>query len=253
MSEKTAFNDEVIRIASDVLASGEVEKIMQKKIQKGFEDAIESAFGWGELKKAIEARVKEVLVPYVEKYDMKHYIVSLDEVLSQVMECSVASDNKRLLENFKRLMIPPVEGTITLDDLFNRYCDFVAKHVDTSKLEVDTDDEPTYEFVDAVAEIVEDERPYRFSSSFKYANLYLHVEGSEDLCFSVRLSRWEREKDEGFDIRYDAEPSIAGLSCMNDFEVFLHSLQHARVRLTYDRDRLEESVEPDQKPEAYFR
>lgn len=252
MSHQTAFDEEVVRIASDVLASGEIEKIMREKIRKGFEDAIDSAFSWGELKKAIEARVKETLVPYVEQYDMGHYIVSLDEMLSQVVEQSVASDNKRLLENFGHLMIPAVEDSISLDDLFSRYCDYVASHVDTSELEVNTDDEPTYESVTAVAEVVKDERPYSFSSSFEYANLYLHIEDSDDLCFNIRLARWEREKEKGFEIRYDTEPSIAGLSRMSDFDVFLHSLQMARVRLTYEDDRLEESVEPDQKPEVCF-
>lgn len=252
MSQETAFNEEIARIASDVLASGEIEKIMQEKIRKGFEDAIDSAFRWGELNRAIETRVKEVLVPYVERYDMNRYVVKLDEILSQIVEQSAVADNKKMLENFKNLMVSPVEGTIKLEDLFGRYCQFVAKNVDVSELEVDTDDEPTYEYVTALAEVVDDEEPRFFKSQFKHASLYLHVEDSEDLCFNIRLSKWEHDYEDGFDVRYDAEPTIPGLSRMSDFEVFLCALQQARVKLICDERQLEEFVTPDQKPEVCF-
>lgn len=248
----SAFDEEVVRIASGVLASGDVEEIMRRKMHEGFESAIESAFKWGELRRAIENRVKDVLVPYVERYDMGAYVVKLDEVLAQIVEQSALADNRRLLENFKNLMVEPVEGTITLESLFDSYCEFVAENVDVSGLEVDTEDEPTYEPVNALAEVVEDERPLLFASSFENANLYLHVDGSEDLCFGVRLTRWKHDCEDGFTISYDAVPTVPGLSAISGFEVQLLRLQKSRVRLVCGERLLEASVTPNRTPDISF-
>lgn len=246
------FSGEIIRIADEVLADGTVERIMREKITKGFEDAIESSFGYGELKRAIEARVREILVPYVNSYDMGRYIAKLDEMLGQIVEQTALVDNKRLLENFRSLMVEPPERVMTLEKLFARYCKYVADRVDVSGLEVVFDGPPRYESVQASAEIIRVESG--FTRLYDYAVLHLGMEGAgedeaERFAFALRLSRWKGNDGDGWDIGYDAPPSIPALSRMGDFEVYLSTLSRACVQLVWDSERLDEDVEPTAEPE----
>lgn len=253
MDEQAAgknFENDIIRITEEVLSDGTVEALMRDKIVEGFRAAIDSSFSWGELRKAIEGRVKEVLVPYVERYDMGHYVVKLDEILSQIVEHTALVDNAKIVENFRRLMIEPPDKTMTLDQLFKSYCKFVAANVDTNDLEIDYDDGPSYESVTAIAEIVEDDD--QFPTSHKYATLSLYVGDEKAQNFKVRLYRWDFMRDEGYRIKYDMTPSIPGLVNMNEFEALLCSLSRAGVMLTCDAHYRCEEVFPLAEPEPNY-
>lgn len=253
MDEQAAgknFENDIIRITEEVLSDGTVEALMRDKIVDGFTDAIASSFGWGELRKAIEARVEEVLVPYVESYDMGPYVVKLDEVLSQIVEQTALVDNAKILENFRRLMIEPTEKSITLDELFKRYCKYVSENVDTSDLEIDYDDGPSYEPITAIAEIVEEES--RFCKSDKFATLSLYVEDGKAPNFRIRLTKWDFVREAGYRISYDMTPSLHGLARMSEFEVLLSTLSRAGVMLIWNEPTMGEEVYSVETPEPTY-
>lgn len=246
------FNEEIIRITSEVLESGEFEEKIRTRMLAAFESAFDSALRYGELRNAIEGRMKEVMVPYIEQYDMGAYVTKLDEILSQLIRESAVPDNQKILENFKTIMGTETKQVITLEELFEKYNNHVAACIDTSGLEIDYDDTPSYQYVETSAEIEENNKPYGFGSSFEYAMLYLHVEDSEELSYQIRLSRWERDRDRAWSINFDAEPNISGLSRMNTFEAYLHALDHGRTKLTFDTNELFDSVKPADEPELTF-
>lgn len=245
------FNEEVLRITSEALESDEVEQMMRAKVVKGFDEAFDSAFRWGDVRKAIETRLRDVLVPAIEGYDMSAYVLKLDEILSQLLEHSAVIENRKILENFRRIVGTPANKDITLEELFEEYCKHVAKDVDTSELEVDLDDEPTYKYVTACAEIEKNEKPYKFGSSYESAMLYLHIEDTEDLSYPIRISRW-RDIDDGWHLHYDMEPSIPGLAHMNGFQAYLSALSRSYASLVFDNEYMTYDVLPDARPEANF-
>lgn len=247
-----AFKEEVIRITNEVLESGELEDAFRAKLLGAFEEAFSGALRYGDLKKAIEKRVNEVMVPHIEKYDMGVYVTKLDEILSQLIRESSVSDNRKILENFSRIMGTEAKPVITLEELFDEYNKHVAADVDTSNLEIDHDDGVYYQYVTTCAEIEENDKPYSFGSSFEHAMLYLHIEDSEDLSYPVRLSRWEFDRDKAWNIHFDVEPSIPGLSHMNGFEAYLHALDHGHTKLTFENPVLSDSILPDAEPEPVF-
>ena len=55
---------------------------------------------------------EQILVPFIESYDMSGYIVKLDTLLAEMVNKSVLIDNKNLLENFKFMMEEPQETDI---------------------------------------------------------------------------------------------------------------------------------------------
>ena len=79
------MKEELLKIAQESLSSEEVEKIVKEKFAKALEDAVDSAFRWGDAKKALENKVKEVMVPYIENYDFSKYLLKLDTVLTELV------------------------------------------------------------------------------------------------------------------------------------------------------------------------
>ena len=253
----TNFEQDIQRITEDVLQDGTVEKIIREKIQKGFENAIEDLFKWGELKKAVENRIKEVLVPFIENYDMSDYIVKLDTVLTEIVNNTALADNAKIIGNFKNLMIEPKQEVVTLKEIFAEYKQHVSEYMDTCGRRVDSDDgEPEYEPMGVTAEIIEDEA--KSWSSMESAVLKLGVDEEnqqDDLNFSIRLTRWkfDKEKGKGYEITCDGKLDIKGLRRMSDFEVYIQRLARADVRLS-DNDRYEsDEVYSVNKPEATFK
>lgn len=175
-----------------------------------------------DLSKAIEKRVKEVLIPFIESYDMNGYVTKLDCVLSEIANSTALVDNKKILENFKELMREPDKKTITISELFAEYKKYVSKEMETSGRDVDFDDGVKYAPMEVWAEFCkEDERPW---SCFDRAVLEFSVEEEdqqEKLNRSIRLDRYKNSKSEGWDIYPEVSPEIKSLRYLDDFDILL--------------------------------
>lgn len=243
------FDEDIKRITNELMKDGTIDEIIREKVRKGFEDAIDSAFCWGELRSTIEKRVKEVMVPRIEEYDMGDYIVKLDTVLTDIVNHTGLLDNKKILENFRQLMTEPEEKEVTLGQIFEMYKKHVAKHMNTTGREVIFDGEPYYEPMEVTAGIdEEDDEPWR---CFRYATLELAVdeeEQQEDLNFSIRLVRWKEDEEKGYEIRYDVPQSVSGLRRLSDFEIYLLRLSRAGVRLLDDEKEVFDEVVAEETP-----
>lgn len=235
----------------EILKPEEVEEIIAQGVRDGVSKSIEKAFSWnGALHEALSKQVEQALVPAIENYDFSKYVVKLDETLSQIIESTALVDNKRILSNFKRLMAEPPKEVITFEELFRAYCGFVEDTVDTSGLEVDTDDEPTYQCVHAMAEIERIEKPLFATSRREEAKLYFRVEEDDSISYEANLNRWSFDRAEGYEIRFDQSPDVSKLRYASEFEVLLMQLSRAGVRLKFDDENLEDYVQPSKQPEC---
>ena len=134
------FDEDIIRITEEVLSDGTVDRIIREQVVKGFENAISNSFKWGELEQTIKDRVKNILVPFIESYDMSEYIVKLDQVLSDVVNSTSLVENKKILENFQYLMVEPTEKEIKLSEIFKEYKCFVSRNMEIEGRKVSFDD-----------------------------------------------------------------------------------------------------------------
>ena len=248
------FDEDIKRITEEVLEDGTVDKIIREKVVKGFESAISDAFRWGDLEKAIKARVTAVLVPFIEQYDMAEYVVKLDQVLTEIVNQTSLVENKNILEGFQFMMTEPQSKEIKVSELFSEYKKFVAKNMETSGRKVTYDsDAPEYESMDVVVSFEEEES--RSWSSFKYATLDFSVDDDEqesELNRTVRLSRWKDDKKSGWEIRTECNPAISSLRHLDKFDLLLVKLQRADVRLIVDTENEDDYVYSDAKPEPTY-
>lgn len=248
------FDEDIKRITEEVLQDGTVDNIIREKVVKGFESAITDAFRWGDLEKAIKARVTAVLVPFIEQYDMSEYVVKLDQVLTEIVNQTSLVDNKIILEGFQFMMTEPQTKEVKVSELFGEYKKFVAKNMETSGREVSWDSgEPEYEGMDITVTLEEeDSRPW---SSFKYATLEFAVDDEEqesELNRTVRLSRWKDDKKTGWEISTECNPAISSLRHLDKFDLLLVKLQRADVRLIVDVENDDDYVYSDEKPEPTY-
>lgn len=244
-----AFSKEIVTMTQEILNSGEVEQVMRDKIKSGIEDAIDSAFRWGDLKEAIEERVNETMVPFIKEYDFGKYLVKLDVMLQEIIDQTGMQANKEILQSFQRLMSIPDEKEISLEKLFEEYCKHVSDACDTDDLEVDLDDDPTYESIETHAEIIPCERR-GYAHICDYAILNFWAEGQEDLSYSVMLRRYGEKYP--WEISYDANPYLKELPSINEFEILLIAMTRCRANLIYEDEALEDWITPDAVPEANY-
>lgn len=247
------FDEDIKRIVNEVLESGKMEEIIRERVVQGFEEAIDSAFKWGELRDSIKKRVNEVLVPFVEKYDMDAYIIKLDTVLTELCNASIVSDNKKILENFRFLMDEPRMNEMKATDLFEEYKKFVAKEMDTDGREVVVEDDLQYEPMGVSFEI--EEETDRICSSFRYATIDFKVdeeEQEEKLNRTIRVSGWKNDKGCGWKLRRETDLNLLSLRYMNEFDLLLTKLYRSDVEIIFDTLEDEDYVYSEEKPEAVY-
>lgn len=235
-------------VISKKLEDGSIEKLIEQQLEKGVVNALDSLFrSYGDVTKVIEEKIKSVMVPYLESYDYSKYLVKLDDVLVEVLKNS-ALENKKLLENFKELMIPEERKVIKASELFDIWTKFVAENVETDGLDVDYDDGVSYVPVEVSMEVeYEDSRDW---SSFEYAKLILECEHDEKMNFEISISRYKKDKEKKWDIHYRNDHELRNLRYLDKFEILLMRLDQTNVKLELDTDYESDEITPEKEPEA---
>ncbi len=232
------------------LEEGFVEKLISEQLEIGVKNALKDLLGsYGDVTKVIEKQVKSVMVPYLESYDYSKYITKLDSVLVDVLKSS-ALENKKLLENFKELMIPEPEKTIKVTDLFERWIKYVENNVETDGLEVCYDDEPSYENVEVRFEI--DYNNERSWSDMERAVLVFECDHDEEMNVEINIHRWKKFDKEEWTIDYDSVHDLNSLRHIDEFEILMMKLKQNYTKLILDSDGDSVEVEPEARPEASF-
>lgn len=247
------FDEDIKRVTNEILSDGTVDQIIREKLTDGIEKAVSNSFSYGELGKVVKERVEQVLVPFIEEYDMSAYLVKLDTILTEIVNKSNLVDNKQMLENFQYLMAEPQMTDITLTDLFEEYKKFVARNMDTFGRKVEYDEGLEYEAMTVYFEFEEENE--RDWSSFKYATVDFMVDEedqSNDLNRTIRLYKWDGDKKDGWTIRVDTNLDIRSLRNMEKFDLLLTKLYKADVKLIVDELSEEDYIYSDTKPEPTY-
>lgn len=228
---------------SKEIEKGVIEKVLAEKLEASIGKSVDDLFGWnGAVKKVIEEKLKEVLVPFLEKYDYSKYIVKADQVLVEVLKSS-ALENKKLLENFKDLMVnEEIPKSIKLTDIFEKWKESAAKEVDTSKLEEDCG---VYYNLD-VSMSCED-----ISSSWSDYERYkvtFECEQDEELNFEFEISRWKKYSERNFRLCYYTKHDLESLRYLKPFEIYIMKINQALMEIELDEDSCSDEVEVEANP-----
>ena len=231
------------------LNDGTVEQIVKDSVENAIKKSLEDTFSWsGAGKKMIDEKVKEVIVPVIERHNFNQYIVKLDSILTEIISQTSLADNREILENFKALMIEPSEKVIKLSAIFQKYCEYVAHDIDTTELEARCDDsEPYYEHVTAEMEVENEERWF---SSSEWCRVKFWCDADKELSRELRLYR--NKTDRNWNISYEMNTfcDINSLRNLSQFDIFLMTLKRGFVDIEIDTEsEYEDDIEPEETPE----
>jgi len=242
------IENEVRNVIEEKLQEGLIEKLVAENLEKGINKSLENLLGsYGDVTKVIEKSLKEVMVDQLSKYDYSKYIVKLDYVLTEILKNTVL-DNKKILENFKDFMTDvEIPKVLKISDIFKKYCDYVAKNIETSDLEVDTcDGEPSYELVDVTFEIEEQEK--KSWSSYSEATMVFECEKDENLNYELKLSRWNSDKF--WKISIGEKCDLVSLRHLDEFKIYLMKISQNYTDIEIDDWNDNAEVQPESEPEC---
>ena len=246
------MKEELLKIAQESLSSDEVTVIVKEKFMNALGSAIEDAFRWGDAKNAIEKKVKEVMVPYIENYDFSEYLPKLDSVLTEIVNSDTCIADKKILENFKGLLTEPEQKEIKLTDLFKAWVRQCEKDIDTDGLDIDYDDGVSYQSVDCEMRFELEDKPSW--SSLQRAVITFENEHDEKLNVEIPVSKWiwSSGKEEPYTLSTCKDLTISSLRRLNDFEILLLRLARADVAIIIDKDYDDSYICPEKEPEPSF-
>lgn len=246
------MKEELLKIASESLSSDEVGEIVKEKFMNALENAIENAFHWGDAKNAIENKVKEVMVPYIESYDFSEYLPKLDSVLTEIVNSDFCIGNKKVLENFKNLMIEPEQKEIKLTDLFNAWIKQCERDIDTDDLDIDYDNGVSYQSVECKMRFELEDKPSW--SSTQRAVITFENEHDEKLNVEIPVSKWiwDSGKEEPYTLSAYKDLTISSLRNLSEFDVLLLRLSRAGTAIIIDKEYDVDYIQPEKEPEAVF-
>ncbi len=246
------IEEKMSEIISKKLQDGTIEKIVEEKLTAAIDSAVSDIFRWGDGEKAIKEKLKQVMVPVIEKHNFNDYTLKLDTILTEIINNTTLSDNKDILESFKELMIEPDIKTIDVSEIFEHYKKHVAQNVDTDGLEAMCEDgDPYYEYVDVGFDVEEEESRWS-SSSYNHATVrfYCEHDEKEELEYSLKLFKRSNEKEwMMLNTHIKKEIDINSLKNLSNFEIFILRLDRAFVHVVIDNNSDTDEIEPDAKPE----
>lgn len=240
-------------IISQKLESGVVETLVEEQLQVSINHALKDIFGsYGDVTKMLEGKLKESISPFLESYDYSRFMVKVESVLDNVLR-ETALPDKTLIENVGKLLEnKSVPKLVKMEDLFTAWCKMLADNVETLGLEIDYEDGPTFDAVQVLCEIHEDERSSW--SSIESLTIEFSCEHDPRHNVSFSASRWKSSSNKNWDLEVKLSTDIKDIADMNEFEIFLMRLQRNFADVSIERDDyyVDEYVTPTAEPEATY-
>lgn len=246
--DKLQMKDEILKLASECMEEDEIKQAFKNAFTNAVRDCIENAFRWGDIKKLLDKKIKETMLPYLENYDYSDYLVKLDTVLVDILNSPNIVTNKEILSNFKALSEFKIPFEITATEIFEKWMDWASHAIDTSELEVDTDDEPSY-YPQECEYIFRENNKESWFSSYNKGYLHFSCESDDDLTVSVPVRRWGNEGCWELDID-SSEINLESLRRLDSFKLFLLQMKQHFTRIIIDKEEETDEFEVYETPEC---
>jgi len=244
------LSEGIAAVITEKLQDGTAERIVAEEFEKALQSTTHNLLqNYGDVGSALKAKIKSVLLPLIEDFDYREYIVKLDAVLMEVIKtCTL--ENRTILKNFAELFTVPTEDTINISELWKAYKDYVAENVETDGLDVLFNDKSEYESVSVNYEAEWEDRPSW--SNYDRGTLRFWCEHDENLGFEIPLKRWVPKKETGWEMGVDLPIEIRSLRSLNELQVLILKLSQNGVLLIINQDSDDDEVTPNEEPEASY-
>lgn len=231
------------------LSDGTMEKIIEEKLAKCVSDCMDNMFRWsGPAKELIESKLKEVMVPVIEKHDFNDYALKLDAVLTEIVNSTSLEDNKRILENFKGLMKEDEEKEINLSSIYEKWTEYVAKNVSTDDLDVIYEDGVSYETVSVEMDVEDIENVSKYGPEKKIVRFT--CDHDEEMNLQFELYKYDFMKQ--YEVSKYGVATLNGLYNLDEMQILLMRLGRQSTKIIIDQDNMQDDIRPEEEPEPTY-
>lgn len=246
------MKEELLNIAMQSLSDDDVKEIVKDKFKKMVEKAVEDAFRWGDVEKQLEAKLQRLWFRISKNTTSPNIFLSLDSVLTEIVNSDTCMGNKTIFENFRDLMIEPEQKEIKVTDLFKAWKNKCERDINTDGLDIDYDDGVSYSCVEC--EMIVEELGKPSWSSTKRALITFENEHDESLNVEIPISKWifDSGREEPYTLSLENDLTISSLRYMDDFQILLMRLARARTTIVIDKNYDSDDIYPEAEPEASF-
>ncbi|MFT9411977.1 hypothetical protein [Liquorilactobacillus hordei] len=231
-----ALEEQILSQMNSYLNSEEVTEKIGNAVKKATDDVIQDLFTSYDapVKKIINKALKTGLLKQMEKEDYSKSVVSLELLVRQVIK-QASAENNNTLKRFKDWATFEPPEKVKTSEIFEKYLKFVEENIDTSELEVEFEDGPSFDSGVANMEIEMHGRAYKVK---------LTCENDESLnrefeIFDFSKQIWLREGNQS-------------LRMVDEFEFWLRNLEANDVKIEIDEMTAEEDVEVEEEPEPNY-
>ena len=238
---------------TEVLSGDSFQTMVQEALQKEIKKSIENAFGYGgEAKKLLDSKIKEVIVPAIERHDFNNYLVKVENVLTDIVNSTNLVDNKVILDNFKDLMCEEelkLGTEINITTIFEQWGSYVERTIEGHHLDARFDDgEPYYAAIEVKMEVIPQDK--YFSSIFDDVTVRFICEEDKDLNFEMKLYKYANKNEHYNILATTFSDNIADLRNLDEFEIFISKIKRAQCKVVVDKENdTMELTEFEAKPE----
>ena len=206
----------------------------------------------GSAKKTLVKKFEETMTPVIEQHDFNKHLIKLDAILTEVINNTAIADNEVVLENFRQIMKKPVEdfSIIPISKIYEEYQNYVSESIDTSKLEICTDDDVYYCDATTNMEVETCERKWFSTGTMEYLVKFTCDE-DEDMNCEFRLRAYRNGDIHVGEMTIPMD--IHSLATLSSFEIFIQQLKRAYSKIHLDiMNSFGDAVEIKAQPEASF-
>lgn len=234
---------------------GTIDEIVRESIKSSMQEVMKDLFGWKSgVKKLIDKKLEEAMIPAIEDRDWNALIPKLDAVLTEISNMDNLVDRRKIINNFEQLIATgkKFNDVVTEEEIFDKYKSYAADDVDTSNLEVsnDGDGEPYYEWFGISCEFELSDKKSFWNANSQYGTLHFRCEADKNLNRDIELESYNGGPWR-INERFNAE--IASLRTLDSFSVYIIGLDKAYVQIEVeDGTELTDDVEPSEKPEVSY-
>lgn len=236
----------------DYLKSEAFEEMIQSAVGTAVKSAVNSVFGYNfEIKQKLQEKINSVLTPVIEQWSFEDYELKLEAVLNQIVSESLIGSDKQLLTNFYNVISTPEKEVWTPEDIFDKYLECCGQDIDTSNLEINSDETPFYEGGQAYMGITKS----RFNDN--QVMFSFNTDYDSRLAFSFMAYHLDTDKADEYGISYNILDfvSLGSLSQIDAFKLFICKLKKYGCKIKIeDKDVAEfkHEIEVEATPEANY-
>lgn len=235
MKEITNLVEETLK---EQMENGSIKKIVEDAISNAIKDSVRNALNYNsKAKKYLDEELNNIMLNVIRDTDFAEYVEKIKYVINKALPETALPEYKEFVDGLQKKLGTNTNNirNVTIKEIFKQYCEFIKSitfNIDDFEDRSDVEDGSAY--VNCEVELKQEEGKY----SWEYKE-YLEFKNDVDDSYNVKvyIKRWT----DG-DITFRNEYSYSDITHMNEFKMYLLSLENHWTKIILDAEYLEDDV-----------